>query len=121
MLGGALGVGARFGLRNVAGRVGEFFPMGTLVVERYGPFLSVLRRLDSGEGPFFVRSGFDILYDRVCGGYTFTIFIVKSTDTDLIRDGRMAQGLFEYGWSRSSAARGRWLGRVLALAILPNR
>jgi fluoride ion exporter CrcB/FEX len=61
MLGGALGTGARFWTSGiVAGRVGEFFPLGTLVVNVAVPFLSGSSPpLQIQRDRFLCRRGFD--------------------------------------------------------------
>ena len=73
MLGGAIGTGARFWLSGfVAQRYGEFFPLGTLVVNITGCFLvGAFAGLTEPPSPIFisppVRQFFMI---GICGGYT---------------------------------------------------
>ena len=98
MLGGALGTGARFWISGfVAERGGEFFPLGTLVVNVSGSFvIGFFAAFTNPEGPVLVSPRFRQFFTiGLCGGYTtFSSF------------------------SCSLAA--VWLGRVLALMLLPK-
>src|SRR5439155_23600557 len=89
MLGGALGTGARFWTSGiVAGRVGEFFPLGTLVVNVTGSFLiGFFAAFTDSEGPFLVPPRFrQFFMIGVCGGDTqFLSFSLQRLG--LIRDG----------------------------------
>jgi fluoride exporter len=73
MLGGALGTGVRFWASGfVAETAGEFFPLGTLVVNVTGSFsIGFFAAFTDPEGPLLVsprlRQFFMI---GVCGGYT---------------------------------------------------
>src|SRR6266436_3921413 len=97
MLGGALGTGARFWTSGiVAERAGEFFPMGTLLVNITGSFMI----------------GF-------CGGYTtFSSFSLQTLD--LVRDGDWLKACLNALLSFACCLAAVWLGRVLALAVLPK-
>src|SRR5436305_8367449 len=84
MLGGALGTGARFWPSGiVAGRVGEFFPLGTLVVNVTGSFLiGFFAAFIDSEGPFLVPPRFrQFFMIGVCGGYTtISSFTLQTLD-----------------------------------------
>ena len=60
MLGGALGTGARFWASGfIAERAGEFFPLGTVVVNVSGSFvLGFFATLTGSEGPILVSPRF---------------------------------------------------------------
>jgi len=81
MLGGGLATGARFWISGfIAERAGEFFPLGTLVVNVTGSFaVGFFAAFTGPEGPFLVsprsRQFFMI---GVCGGYT--TFIIQLTN-----------------------------------------
>ena len=119
MLGGALGTGARFWTsRIVAGRVGEFFPLGTLVVNVTGSFLiGFFAAFTDSEGPFLVPPRFrQFFMIGVCGGYTtFSSFSLQTLD--LIRDGDWLKASLNTLFSFACCLAAVWLGRVLALAI----
>ena len=122
ILGGALGTGARFWLSGfIAERAGEFFPLGTLVVNISGSFaVGFFAGFTDPEGPVLVsprlRQFFMI---GVCGGYTtFSSFSLQTLD--LVREGDWFKGglntLLSFVWCLTAV----WLGRILALAILPK-
>ncbi len=84
MAGGALGTGARFWVSGfVAQRGGELFPLGTLVVNVTGSFvsgslpLSLIRKV-----LFLISSRFrQFFMIGVCGGYTtFSSFSLQTLD-----------------------------------------
>ncbi len=83
MLGGALGTGARFWASGViAQRFGEFFPIGTLVVNITGSFaIGFFAALANAEGGFLVSAGWrQFLMIGVCGGYTtFSSFSISTS------------------------------------------
>ena len=60
MLGGALGTGARFWISGfIAERGGEFFPLGTLVVNVSGSFvIGFFAAFTDAEGPVLVSPRF---------------------------------------------------------------
>src|SRR5437763_6848245 len=81
MLGGALGTGARFWASGiVAERAGEFFLVGTLVVNITGSFLVGFFAAFTGpEGPFLTAIS-PIFYDRGLWRLHH-VFVVQPPDT----------------------------------------
>jgi fluoride exporter len=88
-LGSALGGMGRYWLSGmIAGRVGETFPWGTLVVNVTGSFLiGFIATLTSPEGRMLIKpSGRQFLMTGICGGYTtFSSFSLQTLN--LLRDG----------------------------------
>ena len=122
MLGGGLGTGARFWISGfIAERAGEFFPFGTLVVNVTGSLaVGFFAAFTGPEGPFLVsprsRQFFMI---GVCGGYTtFSSFSLQTLD--LARDGDWGKALLNTVLSFCCCLTAVWLGRILALALLPK-
>jgi CrcB protein len=122
MAGGALGTGARFWLSGfVAERGGEFFPLGTLVVNVTGSFaIGFIAAFTDPERAFLVsprlRQFFMI---GVCGGYTtFSSFSLQTLD--LVRDGDRFKAGLNTLLSFLCCLLAVWLGRILALAMLPK-
>jgi len=122
MVGGALGTGARFWLSGfVAERGGELFPLGTLVVNVTGSFaIGFLAAFTDPEGSFLVsprvRQFFMI---GVCGGYTtFSSFSLQTLD--LVRNGDWFKASLNTVLSFVCCLLAVWLGRILALVMLPK-
>ena len=122
MVGGALGTGARFWVSGfVAERGGELFPVGTLVVNITGSFaVGFFAAFVDPEGFFLMppqlRQFFMI---GVCGGYTtFSSFSLQTLD--LVRDGDWFKAGLNSLLSFVCCLAAVWLGRILALAILPK-
>ena len=122
MLGGALGTGARFWASGfVAKTAGELFPLGTLVVNVTGSFaIGFFAAFTEPEGPLLVsprlRQFFMI---GVCGGYTtFSSFSLQTLD--LARDGDWFRACLNTALSFACCVAAVWLGRILALALLPK-
>jgi len=122
MLGGALGTGARFWMSGfVAERAGEFFPLGTLIVNVTGSFvIGFFAAFTNPEGPILVSARFrQIFMIGVCGGYTtFSSFSLQTLD--FARDGDWLKALLNTGLSFGCCLAAVWLGRILALALLPK-
>jgi len=120
MLGGALGTGALFWTSViVAGRVGEFFPLGTLVVNVSGSFLvGFFAAFTDSEGPFLVPPRFrQFFMIGVCGGYTtFSSFSLQTLE--LIRDGDWLKAFLNTVLSCLCCLAAVWVGRILALTVL---
>jgi fluoride exporter len=122
MAGGALGTGARFWLSGfVAERGGEVFPLGTLVVNVTGSFaIGFIAAFTDPEGAFLVsprlRQFFMI---GLCGGYTtFSSFSLQTLD--LVRDRDWFKAGLNTLLSFVCCLLAVWLGRILALAMLPK-
>ena len=117
MLGGALGTGARFWMSGlVAERGGEFFPLGTLVVNVSGSFVVGFFAAFTGlEGPVLVSPRFrQFFMIGLCGGYTtFSSFSLQTLD--LARDGDWVKALLNTLLSFACCLAAVWLGRILAL------
>jgi len=122
MLGGALGTGARFWMSGfVAERAGEFFPLGTLIVNVTGSFvIGFFAAFTNPEGPILVPARFrQIFMIGVCGGYTtFSSFSLQTLD--FARDGDWLKALLNTSLSFGCCLAAVWLGRILALALLPK-
>jgi fluoride exporter len=122
MLGGALGTGARFWASGfIAERAGEFFPLGTLVVNVSGSFVvGFFAALTGSEGPVLVSPRFrQFFMIGVCGGYTtFSSFSLQTLD--LARDGDWLKALLNTLLSFACCLAAVWLGRILALTLLPK-
>ena len=122
MLGGAFGSGARFWVSGfVAQRMGELFPLGTLMVNVTGCFVAgFFAALSDPGGPFLVPSRFrQFFMIGVCGGYTtFSSFSLQTLD--LARDGDWLKAglnaLLSFGCCLVAVC----FGRILALALLPK-
>jgi CrcB protein len=122
MLGGALGTGARFWASGlVARRFGEFFPLGTLVVNVSGCFVvGFFAAVADPLGPFLVTPRVrQFVMIGVCGGYTtFSSFSLQTLD--LAQDGDWLKAGLNAVLSFVCCMLAVWLGRVLAHAIVPK-
>lgn len=122
MLGGALGTGARFWMSGfIAERAGEFFPLGTLVVNVSGSFVAGFFAAFTGsEGPILVSPRFrQFFMIGVCGGYTtFSSFSLQTLD--FVLDGDWLKASLNTVLSFACCLAAVWLGRVLALMLLPK-
>jgi fluoride exporter len=122
MLGGALGTGARFWASGViARRAGEFFPLGTLVVNVSGSLaIGFFAALTDPQGPFLIapmwRQFFMI---GICGGYTtFSSFSIQTLD--LAQDGDWLKAGLNALLSFVLCLTAVWLGRVCGFTLHPK-
>ena len=122
MAGGALGTGARFWVSGfVAERGGELFPLGTLVVNVAGSFaIGFLAAFMDPEGSVLMAPRLrQFLMIGLCGGYTtFSSFSLQTVD--LLRDGDWLKAGLNTLLSFVCCLTAVWMGRILALAILPK-
>ena len=123
MLGGALGTGARFWMSGfIAERAGEFFPLGTLVVNVSGSFVvGFFAAFTGSEGPVLVSPRFrQFFMIGVCGGYTtFSSFSLQTLD--LTRDGDWLKALLNTVLSFAVASQPSGLGAFLLSRFCQNR
>ena len=117
---GAMGTLARYGLQGVVQiRLGSTFPYGTLLVNLTGCFLLGLigqftmnRMVISPDWRIAIAVGF-------FGGYTtFSSFSLQTLD--LARDGDWLKALLNTVLSFACCLAAVWLGRILALTLLPK-
>jgi fluoride exporter len=122
MLGGALGSGARFWMSGfIAQRAGEVFPLGTLFVNVSGSFVvGFIAAFTGPEGPVLASPRFrQFFLIGVCGGYTtFSSFSLQTLD--FARDEDWVKALLNTVLSFACCLAAVWLGRILALALLPK-
>ena len=122
MLGGALGSGVRFWMSGfIAQRAGEVFPLGTLFVNVSGSFVvGFIAAFTGPEGPVLASPRFrQFFLIGVCGGYTtFSSFSLQTLD--FARDGDWLKALLNTVLSFGCCLAAVWLGRVLALMLLPK-
>jgi CrcB protein len=123
-LGGALGSMLRFWLSGfIAGtKLGEIFPLGTLVINITGSFvIGLVGALTSPEGrfaPHWRVLATQLLMVGICGGYTtFSSFSLQTLN--LARDGQWLYAGLNIGLSVVLCLVGVWLG--YALGELLNR
>jgi CrcB protein len=120
MLGGALGTGARFCVSGfIAERGGEFFPLGTLVVNVTGSFIiGFLAAFTDPEGAVLISPRLrQFLMIGVCGGYTtFSSFSLQTLD--FLRDGDWFKAFLNTTLSFACCLGAVWLGRILAVTLL---
>jgi CrcB protein len=122
MLGGALGTGARFWASGlIAERAGEFFPLGTLIVNITGSFaIGFFTAFTDPDGRFLLSPRFrEFFMVGICGGYTtFSSFSLQTLD--VIRDGDWFKAGLNTLLSFACCLAAVWFGRILALTILPK-
>jgi len=120
MLGGALGTGARFWISGlVAQRIGEFFPLGTLMVNITGSFIvGLFAGIADPQGPFLIAPRFrQFFMIGVCGGYTtFSSFSLQTLD--LAQNGDWLKAALNCAASLVGCLVAVWLGRALGLSLL---
>jgi CrcB protein len=122
MVGGALGTGARFWASGaIARRYGEFFPLGTLVVNVTGSFVvGFFAGLTDPGSPFLVRPSWrQFVMIGFCGGYTtFSSFSLQTLD--LIHDGDWLKASLNALLSFALCMVAVWLGRACGLSLQPK-
>ncbi|HEU0276141.1 MAG TPA: fluoride efflux transporter CrcB [Candidatus Udaeobacter sp.] len=122
IIGGAIGTGARFWVSGfVAQRIGEFFPVGTLVVNVSGSFvIGFFAAFTDPQGPFLISSPFrQFFMIGLCGGYTtFSSFSLQTLD--LAQQGDWLKAGVNISLSVLCCLIAVWLGRILALALIPK-
>jgi CrcB protein len=122
MLGGALGTGARFWASGfIARRYGEFFPLGTLLVNISGSFvIGFFATATDPQGRLFVAPAFrQFFMIGILGGYTtFSSFSLQTLD--LAQDGDWLKAGLNTLLSLGGCLLAVWAGRVLALILLPR-
>jgi CrcB protein len=119
MLGGAIGTGARYWLSGIVGqRYGEFFPIGTLIVNITGCFVvGVFAGLTEPPSPVLIsptlRQFFMI---GLCGGYTtFSSFGLQTLT--LAENGEFLKAGLNAALSLVFCILAVWIGRALAVAV----
>ena len=122
MAGGALGTGARLWASGIVARqFGEFFPFGTLAVNVTGSFIiGFFAALTDPQGPFLIPPRYRQFFMMgVCGGYTtFSSFSLQTLD--LAQDGDWLKAGLNTLLSFVCCLIAVWLGRILAMSILPK-
>jgi CrcB protein len=118
-VGGALGSAGRFWLSGlVAGRFGETFPWGTLLVNVSGSFvIGFFATITSPEGRVFAPVGLrQFFIYGVCGGYTtFSSFSWQTLE--LAQDGEWLRAGGNVLGSVALCLVAVWLGHLLAASI----
>jgi CrcB protein len=124
-IGGALGSMARYWFSGVVsrhfGRLGETFPLGTLLVNISGSFaIGLLAAFaDPGGRRFIGPNGRLFLMYGICGGYTtFSSFSLQTLE--LIRDGDWFKATINTVASVALCLAGVWLGYALGLGLNSN-
>ena len=119
MLGGGLGSGLRYLLSGaVAGRFGESFPWGTLVVNVSGSLaIGFFATLTGPDGRWLVAPGARVFFTLgVLGGYTtFSSFSLQTLS--LIRDGQWLHAGLNILGSVVLCLLGVWLGHLAAIHL----
>ena len=114
-LGGALGSVSRYWLAGIAtARLGETFPLGTLVVNVTGSLaIGFLAALTESEGRTFATPAFRQLFMvGICGGYTtFSSFSLETLR--LVRAGEFLYAGGNIVLSVTLCLAAAWLGWVL--------
>jgi CrcB protein len=118
-LGSGLGGLARWWLSGVvAGRVGETFPWGTLVVNVTGSFvIGLFAGLTGPEGRYLAPPVFRQFFMMgICGGYTtFSSFSLQTLN--LAEQGEWLRAGANVVWSVVLCLAGVWLGHLVAMSL----
>jgi CrcB protein len=118
-LGGALGTLARFGLSSfIAGRFGDVFPWGTLIVNISGCFvIGFFAVLTGPDGRVMVAPDMrQFVMVGLCGGYTtFSSFSLQTLN--LLRNGDLMRGGGNILASVITCMLAVWIGAVAATAL----
>ena len=122
IVGGALGTGARFWVSGfVAERGGEFFPLGTLVVNITGSFaVGFFAAFMDPEGSFLISPWRRQFFMIVRVWRLHNVFVLQLANTRSGSRWRLVQSRPEYPAFIVCCLAAVWLGRILALAILPK-
>ncbi len=119
MAGGAVGTGLRLWLSGLlAAKVGETFPVGTLVVNIIGSFIiSFFAGLAGPDGPLLVSSlTRQVVMVGVLGGFTtFSSFSFQTLN--FLNDGQWARASANIGLSFALCMLAVWLGQIAAQAL----
>ena len=119
MGGGAVGTGLRMWLSGLlAGKYGETFPVGTLVVNVIGSFIiSFFAGLVGPDGPLLASSLVrQVVMVGVLGGFTtFSSFSFQTLN--LLHDGQWARAFANVVLSVALCLFAVWLGHVAAQAL----
>ncbi len=118
-LGGAIGSGLRFWVSGiVAERIGQTFPLGTLVVNVTGSFLvGVLAGMSIPEGRWMLTpNARTFLMIGVCGGYTtFSSFSLQTLT--LAQEGEWVRAGLNSFLSFALCLVAVWLGHFLSSLV----
>jgi len=118
-LGGALGSVARFWLSGlIAGRVGEAFPWGTIIVNIMGSFvIGFIATLTGPDGRWLASTAMrQFLMIGICGGYTtFSSFSLQTLT--LAQDGEWLWAAGNIVISVVLCLLAVWLGHVAAASL----
>jgi CrcB protein len=119
MLGGAFGTGLRLWLSGVlAGRYGEGFPVGTLVVNVLGSFVIGLFVALSGPGGLFLASPLtrQVVMIGVLGGFTtFSSFSLQTMN--LLGAGEWLRAGLNIFLSVALCLLAVWLGHLVVASV----
>ncbi len=119
MGGGALGVGARMALSSfIAGRFGELFPWGTIVVNISGCFvIGLFAGLSGPDGPLFLPPWVrQFVMLGLLGGYTtYSSFSLQTIL--LLQDGQFSAALGNIFGTLLLCLAATWSGLFLAQVI----
>lgn len=118
-VGGGLGTLARWWFSGwVAGKIGETFPWGTILVNISGCFvIGLFATMTGPEGRWLASAGFRQFFMLgICGGYTtFSSFSLQTLT--LAQDGQWFKAAANCVFSVVLCLLGVWLGHVLAAEI----